>query len=382
MTAESNRRLHRIIACIAATSTMTITLGLTWPLLAIVLERQGVPAWLNGLSASSQMLAILAVAPLGPRLIGSLGVVRVMALGIVGMILALLLLPLFPNIWAWFPIRFMLGLAAELVFTGGDIWINQLALDKARGRLIGVYGTFLHAGFAVGPATIAIVGSDSWIALYLGVAVVACGLIPLVWFKGEPRSREGKLRARMLHFLRIAPTLMITALMFGLIDSTVLALLPVYGVQKGLDSEVAALLLTMFVLGGVIGQIPIGWLADHMDQRVLLAWCTFIAMLSIGALPFAMADVTLTWMVMLLMGVTAGSFYVIAMAMIGGRFKGADLISVNASFVFLWGLGDVIGPLISGAAIDAFGPDGMPGVGVVVCALFLGMVLFRRRNQA
>ena len=375
-------RLRGIVACIAATSTMTVTLGLTWPLLAIMLERQGVPTWLNGLSASTQMLAILAVAPLGPRLIGWLGTVRVMALGIVVMVAALLLLPVFPNVWAWFPIRFLLGLAAELVFTGGDIWINQLARDSTRGRLIGVYGTFLHAGFGVGPATIAIVGSDNWTALYLAVVVVACGLLPLVWAKGAAPPMEGKQRARMFHFLRIAPTLMIAALIFGLIDSTVLALLPVYGVQKGLSAEEAALLLTMFVFGSMSGQIPIGWLADHMDRRALLAWCVFIAMLSIGALPFVIGNATSTWIVMVLMGLTAGSLYVIAMAMIGARFKGGDLISINASFVFLWGLGDVIGPLVGGAAIDSFGPDGMPAVGVVVCALFLGLVLFRRQNDA
>lgn len=381
MTTDKDTRLRGIVACIAATSSMTVTLGLTWPLLAIMLERQGVPAWLNGLSASTQMLAILVVAPLGPRLIGWLGTVRVMVLGIVVMVAALLLLPVFPNVWAWFPIRFLLGLAAELIFTGGDIWINQLARDSTRGRLIGVYGTFLHAGFGVGPATIALVGSDNWTALYLGVVVVACGLIPLGWAKGAAPAVGGKLRARMLHFLRIAPTLMIAALIFGLMDSTVLALLPVYGVQKGLHAEDAALLLTMFVFGSVIGQIPIGWLADHMDRRALLAICVLVAMLSIGALPFVIGHTASTWVVMLLMGLTAGSLYVIAMAMIGSRFKGADLVSINASFVFLWGLGDVIGPFISGTAIDAFGPDGMPGVGVVVCALFLGLVLFRRRSD-
>ena len=68
--------------------------------------------------------------------------------------------------------------------------------------------------------------------------------------------------------------------------------------------------------------------------------------------------------------------------MIGARFKGGDLISINASFVFLWGLGDVIGPFVGGTAIDSFGPDGMPAVGVVACALFLGLVLFRRQNDA
>ena len=357
-------------------------MGLTWPLLAIMLERQGVPAWLNGLSASSQMLAILAIAPLGPRLIGWLGTVRVMVLGIVVMVAALLLLPVFPNVWAWFPIRFLLGLAAELVFTGGDIWINQLARDSTRGRLIGVYGTFLHAGFGVGPAIIAIVGSDNWTALYLSVVVVACGILPLALSKGAAPPVEGKLRARMFHFLHIAPTLMIAALVFGLIDSIVLALLPVYGVQKGLNAEESALLLTMFVFGSVSGQIPIGWLADHMSKRALLAWCVLVAMLSIGALPFVIGNVTSTWVTMIIMGLTAGSLYVIAMAMIGVRFKGADLVSINASFVFVWGLGDVIGPFFGGAAIDALGPDGMPAVGVVVCALFLGFVLFRRRHDA
>lgn len=374
-------RLRGIVACITATSAMTITLGLSWPLLAIVLERQGVPAWLNGLSASSQMVAILALAPLAPRLIGRFGTVPVMAMGIIGMVVALLLLPAFPNVWAWFPIRFMLGLCAELVFTGGDIWINQVAYDKSRGRLIGIYGTFLHAGFAVGPTTIAVVGSESWTALYIGVVVVVCGLIPLAWVSGAAPPVKGKPRARIRYFLRTATTLMIAALMFGLIDSTVLALLPVYGIQKGLDAEMAALLLTMFVAGAVIGQIPIGWLADHTDRRTLLAWCTLVAMLSVGALPYAIGHTASTWSVMVIMGITAGSFYVIAMAMIGARFKGADLISINAAFVFLWGLGDVIGPFITGAAIDVFGPDGMPGVGVAVCAIFLAVVVLRRDRE-
>ncbi len=361
---------------------MTVTLGLTWPLLAIVLERQGVPGWLNGLSASSQMLAILAIAPLGPRLIGRFGTVRVMALGIAGMVIGLLLLPVYPNVWAWFPIRFVIGLSAELIFVGGDIWINQIARDETRGKLIGVYGTFLHAGFAVGPATIVIVGSDSWTALYLGVAAVTCGLVPLAWGRNLAPVVEGKPRSRMLYFLRIVPTLMVAALMFGLIDSTVLALLPVYGVQKGLNAETASMLLTMFVLGGVVGQIPIGMLADKMDRGRLLAWATLIAMFSIAALPFVIGSTAMTWIAMMIMGVTVGSFYVIAMAMIGARFKHADLVSINASFVFLWGLGDVVGPSISGAAIDIWGPDGLPATGAVVCALFLVFIAWQRRRGA
>lgn len=379
MTPETSR-VHGISLCIAATTTVTIALGVSWPLLAIVLERQGVPTWLNGLSASGQMLAVLAVAPLGPRLIERLGTVGLLALGIVGMAASFTLLPLFPNVWAWFPIRFFLGLSAELAFTAGDIWINQLATERTRGRVIGVYSMFLHAGFALGPLAIALLGSESWTVLYLGVVVILMGLIPLYWARGAAPAIEGKPRARLLYFLRIAPTLMIAGLMFGLIDSSTLSLMVVYGIEKGLDTETAALLLTMFVLGAVIGQVPIGWLADHMDRRHLLAWCVFVTMLAIALVPFVIGNMPLTWAVMLVMGVSLGSFYVLAMAMIGQRFQGADLVGINASFVFLWGMGTVVGPLFGGGAMEVFGPDGMPAVGAGLCALFLGLVIWRIRT--
>ena len=377
---ESTRR-RGIFACIAATTTVAVTLGLSWPLLAIFLERQGVPTWLNGLSASVQMMAVMVIAPLAPRLIGRIGTIPVMAVGVAGMGICLLLLPVFPNVWAWFPIRFCLGLATDLAFTAGDIWINQMARDRTRGRLIGVQGMFLHAGFAVGPLAIAVLGSETWTTLYLGAAVVALALIPLALARGAAPMVGGKPRARVRYFLRIAPTLMLAAFMFGLIDSSVLALLPVYGIEKGLDPDTSALLLTMFVLGSVCGQVPIGWLADHVDRRRLLAACVFVTMLCIACLPPAMGHIVATWAVMLVMGVVVGSFFVIAMAMIGTRFKGTDLIGINASFIFLWGLGDVIGPAFSGGAMWAMGPDGMPLVGVVFSALFLAFVLHRIRTQ-
>ena len=375
--ASESRRTRSIVACIAAMSTVTVTLGLTWPLLAVILESRGVPAWLNGLSASAQMIAVLAIAPLGPRLIGSLGTLRVIVFGIVGMVVALALLPVFDNVWMWFPIRFFLGFAAELTFVGGDIWINQIARDRTRGRLLGVYGMFLHGGFAVGPLTIYLVGSDDWTALYLGIAVVVMALVPLYFVRGGAPKIEGKPRARMLHFLRVAPSLMVAALMFGLIDSATLTLMPVYGIEKGLDAETSALLLTMFVVGSVIGQLPVGWLADHVDRRRLLAVVVFVSMVSIAMIPFVIGDTLLTWLVMIFMGIALGSFYVISMAMIGVRFKGADLVGINASFVFLWGMGGVVGPSISGAAMDTMGPEGMPVVGTVFCALFLGFLLWR-----
>jgi MFS family permease len=371
MTSTERTRRWGIVACIAAVMTMTITLGLSWPLLAIVLERQGVSPWLNGLNASAQTAAVLAVMPVAPALIGRLGLIRVIALGIAGTAVCLALLPVFPSVWAWFPIRFGLGLCEELVFIGGDIWINQLAEERTRGRLIGIYGAFLNGGFAVGPLTIIALGTEDWTALYVGIAVVLVGLALVVVARGAEPASEGKPRARLGHYMRVATTLMVAGLMFGLIGSSTESLLPVYALGKGLDEDAAAFLLTLLVLGSVLGQLPVGWLADRVEHRRLFFAGALTNLVALALLPMVIQQPHLVWLAMVAIGASMGSFYIVAMTMMGRRYRGAELIGVNTSFVFMWGLGATVGPGLSGTAMTALGPDGMPALGAVLCAAFL-----------
>jgi len=364
-----------IVACIVAMMTMSITLGLSWPLLAIVLENRGVPTWLNGLSASSQMLAVLAIMPVAPRLIGRFGVVRSIAGGILGMATFLLLLPAFPSVWAWFPIRFGLGFCTELIFVAGDVWINQLAREESRGRLIGAYGMCLHSGFAMGPIAIMTLGSESWTALYLGVGIVLLGLLPLLRAEAPaPEAEEhGGSPIGFLRRLNAVPTLMMAGLMFGLIESSTESMLLVFGIDRGLEEPAAAVLLSFFILGAILGQLPAGWLADHMDHlRVLILACVG-TLISLVSLPLVVHVDHLVWPTMVLMGACMGSFYVVAMTMMGRRYRGSELVAVNASFVFVWGVGGAIGPGLSGTAMTLFGPNGMPGVAAALCVGFLAL---------
>jgi len=336
-----------------------------------MLERQGVSPWLNGLSASSQMLAVLPVMWIAPILIGRLGTGRTMAAGMAFMAVGLLLLPVFDNVWAWFPIRFGIGLGGELVFIAGDIWINQLAEERTRGRLIGVYGIFMCAGFAMGPLALVALGAEDWTVLYLAIAMLALGLTILAISRPAAPTLAEKPRARLIHFMRIAPALMIAGLMFGLVQSSSESLLVVYGIKKGLAEESATFLITVLVLGSLLIQLPAGWLADHISGRKLLTAGALTSVLSFVALPFSLTHVASMWSVMLVMGAAMGSFYVVAMTMMGRRFRGVDLIGINTSFGFVWGIGGTLGPGLSGLSMDLFGPEGMPGLGVALSVLFL-----------
>ena len=60
----------------------------------------------------------------------------------------------------------------------------------------------------------------------------------------------------------------------------------------------------------------------------------------------------------------------------GRAYRADDRIGVDPRSGFIWGLGAAVGPGRSGASMDAFGPDGMPALSIVLCAVFL-LILHR-----
>ncbi len=367
--------------CVMSTVSVTVTMGITLPFLALVLDSWGVDPWINGLSAASQMIAVLFLAFFGPRLMARFGTKKVIGFGLAGVALSLALLPIFPNVWLWFPIRFLLGFSSELIWTAGDVWINQLAPEKKRGRIIGLAGFFQHGGFALGPILLVFLGTDSWIPLYIGMAVVLAGLLPL-GLTGAAATFEGhESSARIFHFLRVAPGLMIAGFMFGLIDSATLSLLPVYGLRKDLSSELAESMLSIFVIGAMLGQIPMGILSERFGARKLILAGAVMSLACLLAMPHLITDPILIFPLLGLLGAGLGTFYTVALVDMGRRFKGGALIGVTTTFMFLWATGAVIGPGISGLAIELGGPDAMPYTGAVLTMAFIGLLIMRIRQN-
>ena len=305
------------------------------------------------------------------------GTVPLVACAIAAIIVALVLLPAFPNVYAWFPIRFLLGGAVEVLFIGCDVWVNQVAEEKSRGRVIGVYGFAMSAGFAGGPLIINMTGIEGWAPFLVGIVIIAVATIPLLWSRGVVPRIEGHPTGRLVYFLRIAPTLMIAGLMFGFVDAAALSFLPIYGLGYGYDQTTVVTMVTVIVVGMMITQLPIGWLADHVGGRVMIVGATVLVAVPSALLPFIMDMPFAMWPALLVIGGALGGFYTIGMVMMGRRFKGADLVAVNAAFVVFWALGSIVGPAVTGVAIDATTVDAMPVVVVVACLLYLPLAIAR-----
>ncbi len=158
---------------------------------------------------------------------------------------------------------------------------------------------------------------------------------------------------------------------FAFFDASILALLPLYGMDKGLNEGLAVLLVTVVLTGDAMFQTPLGWLADRVGIRRVHLSCAVVFSLSLLALPLMLGSRIQLMAICLLLGAAAGALYTLSLVRAGKTFNGQKLIMINALFGFFWSAGSVAGPVVSGMLIGITGYDGLIVTLVASGVLFL-----------
>jgi MFS family permease len=187
-----------------------------------------------------------------------------------------------------------------------------------------------------------------------------------------PRLDGEPTRALPRYFL-LAPLAMSLFAVFAVAEGIVLTFLPLYGMGRGLSEAQGLYLITLMGIGGMLGQMPIGWLADKVDRELLATVCILLVVVAALLMPAVLAIPIWNWVFMLLFGAVLSGIYTIAMVIIGGQFRGADLAAASALYGFMWGMGSVLGPPIGGLAMELFPPHGVP---LSIAVLFAGFLPF------
>src|SRR5262249_53035936 len=144
------------------------------------LAHRGIDATLIGLNAAMFPLAVLLAGPFLPRLIHRWGTVRSMTVGLGIVAIATLLFAVLPWLFVWFLLRFITGAAGAIPWVVRETWLNMVAPEGVRGRIMGIYATVRAAGFAIGPAIIGAVGAEGWLPFVIVALAVALSIIPIL----------------------------------------------------------------------------------------------------------------------------------------------------------------------------------------------------------
>lgn len=368
---------------IATVTVFAVAQGLTYPLLSFILERQGTTPGLIGSSAAMTPLGFIVSAPFIPALARRVGGARLAILCSVLAALALIAIAWTQEVWAWMPLRFLLGFFANPLYVISETWLISITPAPRRGRIMGLYSSIVSGGFAIGPLSLGLVGTQGWPPFMIGIAAfLLCGLIVLAVVPRLPEMpHEGEARS-VGGFFALAPLLLFAVFAAAAFEQILVSLFAVYGAALGSAEERIASLITCFVAGNAVLQVLLGRVAERFGSTRTMSFCALAALAGCLLLPSAF-DSWLIWPLVFVWGGVSFGIYTMSLIQLGERFTGQALIAGNAAFAFVWGIGGIVGSPATGLAMQLIGHQGLPSsLGLLCCVLTVFLAAERRRARS
>ena len=344
----------KIILIVSMISMAGVTFGITMPLSTLTLKSWGISSTMIGLNSAMPALSAVLTTPFMPKFINYWGQKNVIRFCLVLVATCCICLPLFPDLFSWFILRFLLGAGGTGIWLLSEVWINGFAEDHNRGKIIGAYSALLSLGFIVGVLMFSVIGVESNTAFYLAAGFVLIAAIP-VWTMSDLPTNEMADDISMWNHMVLSPGLMGSSWMMGFLYAATAYLLPIFALQFDLNYAQSSRTIAWLGSGELAMPLFVGWFADKVDKRKLMIFIALVTIATLSIMPFVFAAPLMRLGILFVLGGAIMSFYSLGLTMLGQKFKGSLLASANASFIFFLCLGEIIGPPVIGTAMDLFG---------------------------
>lgn len=367
---------------IATVTVFALAQGLTYPLLSFILERQGTTSGLIGVSAAMTPLGFIVSAPFIPTLVRRFGGGRLAILCSFLAALTLMTIAWTQDVWAWMPLRFLLGFFANPLYVISETWLITITPAPRRGRIMGLYASIVSGGFAIGPLSLGLVGTQGWPPFMVGiVAFLLCGLIVLAVVPRLPDMPDEGEATSVGGFFALAPLLLFAVFAAAAFEQSLLSLFAVYGAALGSGEARIASLITCFIAGNAVFQILLGRMAEQTGSMRIMLFCALVALAGCLLMP-ASFNSWLIWPIIFVWGGASFGIYTMALIHLGERFTGQALIAGNAAFALAWGIGGIVGSPATGFTMQLIGYQGLPvSLGLLCSALAILLMAQRWRRD-
>jgi MFS family permease len=335
--------------------------GIAFILFPLALEARDAAAFHIGAVSSALWVGNLAGLIAAPTLIARLGYRCTVSFGLMASSAALTIAPFVDTSW-WALFAALAGVGYGLRWIGNETWLFGIVPNESRGRIVGFHESLCALAAVIGPGLIAVTGAQHWIAFAAAAAFTLSAGLPL-WFAGQS-SMPSNAGSRSIEptWVRIRSALggflaggALIAGIGGLIEGGTVSLFPVFASDRELDTSEAAWMLSVFGLGAMLLQFPLGWLVDTKGFRTAIACTGMATALSATVLLVApVHEITLGGLMFVLGG--AITAYLTLGIIAATRDSDPDVLAKEVSRVSIAFTGlSAIGPLIAGGLVTGFG---------------------------
>ena len=373
---SNQNRLKNLAKVMLAITLVGVIIGINLPLSSLPLQTWGTSTSVIGFAASMTGLATVVITPFFSKLINRFGQMGIMRFCLVVLPIAIACLPVFQNIYIWFLLRFIIGVVATGVWLLSEVWINALAEDQHRGKIIALYSSLISLGLIIGVLISSLIPIETGGGFYVSAGIAVISAIPL-WKMDDLPDFDAVEDISFYRYLVTAPGLMGSSWIMGFLYAATASLLPIFALPF-VEGDYAQSSRTVAWLASGELTIPlfVGWLADRYDKTRLMIYISCVSVIALAILPVIFDIPVMRFLFLFIIGGSIMSFYSLGLTLLGQEFKGKVLASANASFIFFLSLGEILGPPVIGAAMDLFGNNAfgwfMALIGLIYLIIFIG----------
>ena len=246
----------------------------------------------------------------------------------------------------------------------------DLAPTHVRSIIISIGVMLVAVGNSMGPIILALLNTkDNFISFLVASLFYMMSMIPLSRLKKIDSAVREEKKISIWRYIKNSPKIMFAAFSVNYAMSSSSAFAIIYGIKIGMPQSEASLLLSVLLFGTIL-YIPIGYLSDILNRRLMMIGFAFLSLFCAYNLYINTNQQEIYTLLFLLFGCLAG-IKLPAIVLINEKYKPTQRLAVNSAFSRVSLTGNIIGLFTTGFIMTNLGPQGLWISLMIILMLFL-----------
>ena len=359
---------------------LLVTAGVFSTLVGIRAELKQLPTLVSGGITTAYYAGFLLGSWYTLRALKQVGHIRVYAALASLLSASVLITGVYDSPIVWILMRSSTGFCFAGLYVVAESWLNGLATNTFRGRLLAVYNVVTIGAYGAGQLLVFNFDARTLTGFAFAAVVSSLAVIPVVMSEQAATPNvDNHTHITMRELARIVPTGAGTILLVGLAHGGMLGMAVIFATREGLSVGRVGILIAAINLGGMALTWPISSASDDLDRRII----GVLSSLSVIVLGLVMLTQTpsswLTTALLFAIGGFSFPLYAVGGAYTNDWVSQEQMGAAASQLVTLYGFGAMIGPLVAAPFLDIIGTQGFAWSIISLHALILLFLIYRIR---
>jgi len=280
----------------------------------------------------------------------------------------------------WIIMRSSTGFCFAGLYVVAESWLNGLATNTFRGRLLAMYNVVTIGAYGAGQLLVFNFDARTLTGFAFAAVISSLAVIPVVMSEqAATPTVEHHTHITLRELARIVPTGAGTILLVGLAHGGMLGMAVIYATREGLSVGRVGILIAAIQLGGMALTWPISSATDDIDRRIIGLLST-LAVIVLGLVMLTQSPSSwATTALLFAIGGFSFPLYAVGGAYTNDWVSPEQMGAAASQLVTLYGLGAMIGPLVAAPFLDIIGTQGFAWSIISLHGLILLFLIYRIR---